>query len=46
MLYSTYVSDGIQGIAGIFVVLGGIPVYYVMLLYKKLTGDAGVSKAH
>ncbi len=36
MLYSTYVRDGIAGIAGIFVVLGGIPVYYLMVWYKKL----------
>jgi basic amino acid/polyamine antiporter, APA family len=35
MVYSTFVSKGIVGILGILVVLAGIPVYYVMLRYKK-----------
>jgi APA family basic amino acid/polyamine antiporter len=35
MLYSTYVHDGIAGLGGIFVVLGGIPVYYVMVWWKR-----------
>jgi hypothetical protein len=41
MLYSTYVSDGIKGLAGIFVVLGGIPVYYLMILYNRYQSGKG-----
>ncbi len=40
MVYSEYVSKGIVGIQGILVVLGGIPVYYLMLGYKRLRGVA------
>jgi APA family basic amino acid/polyamine antiporter len=40
MVYSQFVSKGIVGILGILVVLGGIPVYYLMLGYKKLTSAA------
>jgi basic amino acid/polyamine antiporter, APA family len=35
MVYSKFVSDKFAGIMGVLVVLGGIPVYYVMLWYKK-----------
>ena len=35
MVYSKCVSEGWVGIQGILVVLGGIPVYYVMLWCKK-----------
>jgi len=35
MVCSKIVSEGIVGIQGILVVLGGIPVYYLMLWYKK-----------
>jgi APA family basic amino acid/polyamine antiporter len=45
MLYSTYVRDGITGLEGIFVVLGGIPVYYLMIWYKKWRADNEVSNA-
>ncbi len=35
MVYSKFMSKGVQGIIGILVVLGGIPVYYLMLWYKS-----------
>ena len=35
MVCSKIASEGIVGIQGILIVLGGIPVYYVMLWYKK-----------
>ena len=35
MVSSKFISEGIVGIQGILVVLGGIPVYYLMLWYKK-----------
>ena len=44
MVYSEYVSKGWVGIQGILVVLCGIPVYYLMIWYKKLTGTAGASE--
>jgi hypothetical protein len=42
MIYSEYVSKGIVGIQKILVLLGGIPVYYLMLWYKKPRGTANV----
>ena len=41
MVYSTFVSKGWVGIQGILVVLGGIPVYYLMLWYKKWRVSGG-----
>ena len=35
MVYSKFSDKGIAGIRGLLVVLGGIPVYYVMLWYKR-----------
>ena len=38
VVYSKFLSDGIYGIKGALIVLAGIPVYYLMLGYKKWTG--------
>jgi len=34
MIYSTMVNKGIRGVQGILVLLGGIPIYYLMLWYQ------------
>jgi APA family basic amino acid/polyamine antiporter len=35
VVYSKFVSEGLAGFRGILVLLAGIPVYYLMLWYKK-----------
>ncbi len=40
MVASKCANEGIVGIQGILIVLAGIPVYYVMLWYKRWTGAA------
>jgi basic amino acid/polyamine antiporter, APA family len=44
MVCSKIVSEGIVGIQGILIVLGGIPVYYLMLWYKKRRSAMDLSK--
>lgn len=44
IVYCAFAKDGIVGLWGILVVLGGIPVYYLMVLYKRWNGEAGQSE--
>ena len=45
MVCSKIASEGIVGIQGILIVLGGIPVYYLMLWHKKRRSATDLTKA-